>query len=227
VYSLLTELKPLECEDFSVVKVHLNLASKPYNNRVLPWVLSFAILFVSLVGLIFVVQLTTSARSQTARAEADLNTLKQQEQSLLNKAEAVKKSLTVPQQQALVAAHQLIDRKTFSWSRLLADLEASLPDGVRVSSIAVRGVTTQGNQTIADLDLNVFSKTPNTVLDMIKTMQNEGTFVAYLQSQNLQKGRGEGGTEYELKVVYKPRAGYASESVAEVQPQPATTGEAK
>jgi Tfp pilus assembly protein PilN len=209
------------------VKANLNLASKPYNNRVLPWVLTFAILFVSLVGLIFVVQLTSSARSETAKREAELNNLKHTEQALLNKAEAVKKSLTIPQQQALGAAHLLIDRKTFSWSRLLADLEASLPDNVRVSSIAVRGVTTQGDQTIADLDLNVFSTTPNTVIEMIKKMKHEGIFDAYLQSQNLQKGRGEGGTEYELKVVYQPRAGYATESIAEVQHQSAETGEAK
>jgi Tfp pilus assembly protein PilN len=226
VFSL-AELETLGCEDFSVVKVNLNLASKPYNNRVLPWVLTFAILFVSLVGLIFVVQLTTSARSKTAKAEAELNIQKQTELSLLNKAEAVKKSFTVPQQQALLAAHQLIDRKAFSWSRLLADLEASLPGSVRVSSIAVRGVTTQGTQTIADLDLVVFSKTADTVIEMIAAMNHEGVFHAYLQSQNLQKGRGEGGTEYELKVVYKPRAGYANESIAEVRQQSASTGEAK
>jgi Tfp pilus assembly protein PilN len=159
--------------------------------------------------------------------EAELNSQKQLEQSLLNKAEAVKKSFTAPQQQALVAAHQLIDRKTFSWSRLLADLEGALPESVRVSSIAVRGVTTQGNQTVANLDLAVFSKTPNAVLEMIAAMDHEGIFHADLQTQNLQKGRAEGGTEYELKVVYKPRAGYANESIAEVRQPSATTGEAK
>ena len=209
------------------MNVNLNLASKPFNNRVLPWVLTVAILFASLVGLVFVFKLSSSARNEAQSVGVEVNTLKQTEQALLSKAEAVKKSLTAQQQQSLVAAHQLIDRKSFSWSRLLADLEASLPDSVRVSRIAVRGVSTQGNQTVADLDLAVFSKTSTTVLDMIAEMDREGIFHADLTTQNLQKGRGESGTEYELKVVYRPRAGFASESLAEVQEKMHSTQEAK
>jgi Tfp pilus assembly protein PilN len=209
------------------VNVNLNLASKPFNNRVLPWVLTVAILFVSLVGLVFVFKLSSSARNEAQSVGVEVNTLKQTEQTLLSKAEAVKKSLTAQQQQSLVAAHQLIDRKSFSWSRLLADLEASLPDSVRVSRIAVRGVSTQGNQTVADLDLAVFSTTSKTVLDMIAEMDREGIFHADLNVQNLQKGRGESGTEYELTVVYRPRAGFASESLAEVQDKTHATQEAK
>jgi len=209
------------------VSANLNLASRPFNNRILPWILTVAILFVSLVGLLFVVRLTSSARTDAARIEAEVNRLKQNEQQLLGKAEEVKESLTPQQQQALQAAHQLVDRKSFSWSRLLADLESSLPDSVRVSRIAVRGVTKEGNQTIADLDLAVFSKTSETVLDMISAMDREGVFHANLKSQNLQKGRGEGGTEYELQVVYRPRASFTSESLAEIQRQAQPTEEAK
>lgn len=209
------------------MSANLNLASRPFNNRILPWILTVAILFVSLVGLLFVVQLTSSARTDAARIEAEVNRLKQNEQQLLGKAEEVKESLTPQQQQALQAAHQLVDRKSFSWSRLLADLESSLPDSVRVSRIAVRGVTKEGNQTIADLDLAVFSKTSETVLDMISAMDREGVFHANLKSQNLQKGRGEGGTEYELQVVYRPRASFTSESLAEIQRQAQPTEEAK
>lgn len=209
------------------MNVNLNLASKPFNNHALPWVLTVVILFVSFVGLVIVFQLTTSAKRQTTGVEADVNRLRQEEQVLLNRAQDIKKSLSPQQQQTLQAAHQLVDRKAFSWSRLFADLEASLPNDVRVSRIAVRGVSTQGSQTIADLDLAVFSKSYATIDEMIHTMDQQGIFRANLMSQNLQKGRGESGTEYELKVVYRPRAGFASESVAEVQAQTKSTGEAK
>ena len=207
--------------------VNLNLASKPFNNRALPWILTVVILFVSLVGLIVVFQLTTSAKRQNTGVEADVNRLRQEEQALLEKAKAVQKSLTQEQQQTLQAAHQLVDRKAFSWSRLFADLEAFLPNDVRVSRIAVRGLGTEGSQTIADLDLVVFSKSYGTIDEMIHAMDQQGIFHAELRSQNLQKGRGESGTEYELKVVYRPRAGFASESVASVQDQTKSTGEAK
>lgn len=199
------------------MNANINLASKPFNNRALPWVLTAGILFVALIGLLLVVQLTTSTNRKAAQVEAEVNALKQKEQSLLAAAEQVKESLTPQQLLDLRAAHQLVDRKGFSWSRLLADLESALPDSVRVSRIAVRDVTTEGNVTIAQLDLAVFSKSATTITDMIGEMDSEGIFHANLINQNLQKGRGESGTEYELAVVYRPRAGMASESLAGVK----------
>jgi Tfp pilus assembly protein PilN len=194
----------------------LNLASKPFSNRLLPWALTAVVLLVSVVGLILVVQLTTTARKQAAALQIEINASKQQEQTLLQTAQTVKESLTPEQQQAVPSAHRLIDRKRFSWSRLLADLESSLPGNVRVSRIAVREVTTEGDQTVAALDLAVFTKNPATMSEMISSMHREGIFQCQLRSQNLQKGRGESGTEYELDVIYRSRPGYSTESVAEV-----------
>lgn len=193
----------------------LNLASKPFSNRLLPWALTAIILFVSLIGLILVMRLTTNANAEAKRLEAENTALKQREQSLLEAAKTVKASFTGDQQQALPAAHQLVDRKLFSWSRLLADLEASLPGSVKVSRIAVRDVTTYSNQTLAQLDLAVFAKSATTINDMIASMHEQGIFQLELRNQNLQKGRGESGTEYEFYVVYRPRPGYTIESVAE------------
>ena len=206
---------------FSVRKVSrvnnsLNLASKPFNNRVLPWALTAIVLFVSLIGLVLVVRLTTRANQEAHAAQAELNELKQREHGLFRAAEQMKNSFTPDQQQALPAAHELVDRKAFSWSRLLADLESSLPANVRVSRIAVRDVTRHSNQTIAQLDLAVFAKNASTISEMISAMHQEGIFEAELRNQNLQKGRGEAGTEYDLFVIYRSRAGYATESVAEV-----------
>lgn len=210
------------------MNVNLNLASRPFNNRILPWLLTVAILFVSLIGLIVVVQLTTSLRKQTALAETEVNKLKQEEQELMARAETLKNSFTTEQQQSLKAAHQLIDRKNFSWSRLLSDLEGSLPNDVRVTRISVRDVGNEGSQTIADLDLVVFSKSSETVIAMIKSINKEGVFYATLVNQNLVKGRGEIGTECELAVVYRPRAGFVSENLAEARAESkSTTEEAK
>lgn len=201
---------------FFAVNSNLNLASKPFSNRLLPWALAAVILFISVIGLVVVVRLTTVANSQARTLELENNGLRQKEQALLKEAEAVKNDLSPEQQQAVPAAHQLVNRRSFSWSRLLVDLEASLPPNVRVSRIAVRDVTTQGNQTIAELDLVVFTKNASTVSDMINAMHQEGIFLAELRNQTLQKGRGEPGTESELYVVYRPRSNYSNESVAEV-----------
>jgi hypothetical protein len=88
----------------------LNLASKPFSNRIVPWALSAIILFVSLVGLILVVQLTARARSEAGRAQAEINSLRQREHALLEAAKAVTNSFTPEQQHALPAAPRLVDR---------------------------------------------------------------------------------------------------------------------
>jgi hypothetical protein len=98
---------------------------------------------------------------------------------------------------------------------LLADLESALPANVKVSRIAVRDVTRQGGQTIAQLDLAVFANNPATISDMLSAWQQDGVFLAELRNQNLQKGRGEAGTEYELAVIYRAHSSYSSENVAE------------
>jgi Tfp pilus assembly protein PilN len=177
------------------------------------------------IGLVIVVRLTTVARKQADVARVEINALKQQEQTLLHTAQAVKEQLTAEQQLAVPSAHELIDRKRFSWSRLLADFESSLPNNVKVSRIAVRDVTTQGDQTVASLDLALFAKDPATISDMIADMQQQGIFELVLRSQNLQKGRGEQGTEYEFDVVYRSRPGYAAERVAEVNKPPSSNEE--
>jgi Tfp pilus assembly protein PilN len=198
------------------VNSNLNLASKPFSNRLLPWALTAFILFVAVIGLVLVVRLTTVANKQIAATQAEINNLRQQEQALMKTAETVKNSLTSEQQQAVPAAHLLVDRRKFLWSRLLVDLEASLPPNVRVSRIAVRDVSMHGGQMIAELDLNVFAKEPATITSMISAMHEEGIFDAELRGQTLQKGRGEIGTEYELNVIYRSRSSFTNDSVAEV-----------
>src|SRR5258705_10754971 len=196
----------------------LNLASKPFSNRSLPWVVTTLVIAVSLICLVFIVRATNRSNAQAVAVQSDINNLKRQELELHQKAQAVKNSLTTEQLQTLLAAHTLVDRKHFSWSRLFADLESALPGTVRVKLIAVRGVTTRGDETLADLELTVVAKAPATVTEMIADMDRAGVFRANLTSQTLSRGRGETGAEYELAVIYRPRAGAATEAVASTSP---------
>ncbi|MDQ3175684.1 MAG: hypothetical protein M3Q91_18565 [Acidobacteriota bacterium] len=188
----------------------LNLAGKPFNNRALPWTVTILILCVSLVAFVLIIRATAQANAQSKAVQGDINNLNQQAQAFQKQAEEVRTALTAEQRNTLGAAHELVDRKRFSWSRLLADLEFALPGSVRVTRISVRAVATRGDQTLAELDLTVVSKAPSTITEMIADMDRAGILQAELRSQNLQKGRGESGTEYELSVLYRPRAGSAS-----------------
>jgi Tfp pilus assembly protein PilN len=197
----------------------LNLASKPFSNRSLPWVVTTVVITLSLISLVFIVRATRRANTQAQSVQNDINNLSRQERDLRQQAQAVKGSLTNEQLQTLSAAHTLVDRKRFSWSRLFADLESALPGIVRVKRIAVRGVATRVDETLAELELTVAAKNSATVTDMIAEMDRAGVFHAELRSQNLQRGRGESGAEYELYVVYRPRTGSPADTVASaVQP---------
>lgn len=192
----------------------LNLASKPFSNRSLPWAVTALVIFFSLVSLFFIVRSTRQTSLEAQSLQNDINSLRQQEQTLRKQAEAVRNSLTPEQLQTLTAAHTLLDRKHFSWSQLFADLESALPGSVRVKRIGVRGVAKQSEQTVAELELTVVAKSPSTVTEMIADMARAGVFDPQLRSQNLQRGRGESGAEYELLVTYRPRAGSVREASA-------------
>ena len=188
----------------------LNLANKPFTNRALPWTVTSVLVVFSLVALIFIVRWTGEANAQANLVHSQITNLSQEEQLLRKRAEEVQNALTPEQSRALKSAHELVDRKRFSWTRLFGDLESVLPNGVRVTRIAVRHVAAHGGDTVADLELTVVATTPTTVTDMIAEMDHGGIFHAELATVSLQKGKGETGAEYELNVQYSPRASFAS-----------------
>lgn len=205
-----------------IVKTKLNLASRPFRNRALPWTITAVISIASLLSLIFIVRSTVQTKAEAQSVQRDVADLQKRTQLLAQKTEDVRIALTPEQAHVLKSAHVLVDRKRFSWSRLFADLEAVLPGEVRVSRITVKDISAQGDRTVADLDLVVASKSPATVTEMIAQMEREGVFQAVLVSQNEQRGRGESGAEYEMSVHYVPRPG-APIASAEQRTRPVDT----
>jgi len=185
---------------------NLNLSSNPFRNRGLPWTIAIGVTVVSFVVLVFIARWTMETNAQTQVAERDVVQLRKQTDDLNAKIVQIKTTLAPEEQRTLKSAHTLVDRKRFSWARLFEDLEAALPGTVRVQRIAVKGVATEADRTVADLDLTVVSKNPTIITQMIQDMDREGTFHAELVSQNVQRGKDAGGgAEYEMNVHYVPR----------------------
>jgi Tfp pilus assembly protein PilN len=192
----------------------LNLASNPFRNRVLPWTVTGLVAIASIVALLFIAQSTFRTDASIAATQRDVAELRKQYDSLTQQKKAVEIALTDDQKRQLKYAHGLVDRKRFSWSRLFADLEGSLPGEIRVTKILVKGVGLQDGRPVADLDLVVSSKAASNVTQMIEDMEGDGVFHAELVAQNPQRSKGETGSEYELNVHYTPRSGYATEPTA-------------
>ena len=201
---------PLPWKVRRAVVTKLNLSSNPFRNRALPWTVTAIITVFSVVALIVIAKWTFQTNAQAQAATRDVADLHKQIDALNKKADEVRRALTPEQERDLKSTHGVVNRKQFSWSRLFADLEAALPRDVRVQRIAVKEVRSDGDRTVANLELVVASKTSTIVTEMIQTMDREGIFHAELTSQNLQRGREEGGAEYEMNVYYSQRAGAPS-----------------
>ncbi|HEY0080956.1 MAG TPA: hypothetical protein VGB73_20295 [Pyrinomonadaceae bacterium] len=202
----------------------LNLASQPFRNRTLPWTISVVVACTSLLALVFIVAESRQTKTQADRVEVDVQALRKERATLQAQASEVRESVPPDQLRVLEAAHTLVDRKRFSWSRLLADLESALPASVRVSRINVRDVSRVGGQTRADLDLVVVGRTPFDVTKMISEMNRGGTFSVVPVSENQKTGRGESGFEWTLRVGYVQRTVAAKgdseqESASRVAPE--------
>ncbi|MFL6209895.1 MAG: hypothetical protein ACJ74W_13645 [Pyrinomonadaceae bacterium] len=195
----------------------LNLASQPFRNRTLPWTVAVTVALASVLALVFIISAGREAQARADRAEADVQDLRQREQKLRATAEAVESTLTPEQRLVLNAAHEIVDRKNFSWSQLLANLENSLPSSIRVSRIAVRDTRQVNNQTRAELELTVVGKTPADITRMIDEMSRAGIFSAELLTQTPRTAKGEPGIEATLRVYYTPRPGVI------VKPEPDAT----
>lgn len=186
----------------------LNLASKPFRNRNLPYLLALLLLAASVVGaLLGLTRLKENSRLNEI-AVSQNRQMEDEVKRLNGEGEKVQQQLSPDQQALLIASHKLVANKTFSWSRLFADLESVLPGGVSTSRISVNNVYKDGDRTKAELEFGVLSRDYQAVIAMIDSMNNSGLFQAELRGQDLQKNERIIYTEYTLRLIYTPAYGY-------------------
>ncbi|HEX8475748.1 MAG TPA: hypothetical protein VF666_17115 [Pyrinomonadaceae bacterium] len=184
----------------------LNLASQPFRNRTLPWVMSVAVAVVSLIALFFILAENRKLSTQADAAERDVQALQQQRNVLKAQAAEIRQAVPPDQLKTLEAANILVDRKRFSWSKLLSDLESALPSSVRVTRINVSDASHRGGQTRADLELTVVGRNAIDVTRMISEMNRGGVFSVVPIRESPKTGRGESGFEWTLRVDYVQRS---------------------
>jgi Tfp pilus assembly protein PilN len=183
------------------VIARLNLSSHPFRNRTLPWTTAAAVSLVSLLVIVYVLTETSRARAQADLAERNVARMREERTAIEAKAKEVRQEIPRDQLEVLNAAHALVDRKSFSWSQLFADLEAVMPQTVRVQRIGVSDVVQQGGETRAELEMVVVGKAPENVTGMMAAMARTGGFTVTPVSENFK----EGGYEWSLRVGYVQR----------------------
>ncbi len=190
------------------MKPLVNLASEPFQNRRLFW-LAIALLFAipSLLGVQAIKSIAT-LRSQISESTVRVSGLEAQLKKLEKPAQS---NITISSEKnrQLFAASQLRDRRAFSWSQLLSDIERNLPPAVRIRRVDVAqiqgqedGVAIAGSGIAATLLLEVTGKRAQDVTSMIDKFQDTRRFKVSPLSMKPLEGTEE--VEYSLKVDYTP-----------------------
>ena len=188
----------------------LNLSTKPFRNRVLPYLLSALMLVIAGMGVIFCLAILKQNSDLNKDLTAKIAERDEQIKQLKGEGQKVQQELSPEQTALLSASHKLVANKKFGWSRLFADLESVLPGSVSASRIVVQNIYADGDRVKAELELGVLSRDYPSVMTMIDNMQNSGLFQAELRGQDLQKTDRMTYTEYTLRIIYSPTYGYST-----------------
>ncbi len=151
----------------------LNLASRPARNETLP-TLAFYVGLVALVALTvehglvvrgLMPDRTSARKAEVARLEDEATDIRRRAADL--RAPAPDKALVA----RWAAIKDLVDKRTFSWTRLLSRLEPLIPEGVRITSIAP-----QVEKGSIQLDLVVEAQSYDEGLVLLQRLQQRAAF---------------------------------------------------
>jgi Tfp pilus assembly protein PilN len=177
----------------------MNLASQPFRNEALPWIVwgsaCAGLLVITVVHLFFLTRLLSD---KTARLDREAVSA---EQELFN----LRRSAPSPgrphideatlQHWALLS--ELVDRRTFSWTDLLSRLEEVLPADVRLTSIAP--VITHGE---ISLNLTAIARSHEAGLAFVSRLEGHGDFKDVYPESASQSPEGE---QFHYRVGYDPK----------------------
>jgi hypothetical protein len=118
--------------------------------------------------------------------------------------------IVVTEQQAmeLAAARQLIQRRVFSWNRMIGDIEEYVPKNTRIMSVKVDEILNTAEEVSARVQVKAIGTTANEMTEMMLSLEKSGgLFVVGEAGQDTTTDSGE--TPFTLNLTYTPRRGNA------------------
>jgi Tfp pilus assembly protein PilN len=198
-----------------------NLATRPFYNEpaVHAWLLAAAVV-IGLATVFNVAQMLRYSRSDTELARQAAN---DEERATELRSQAARLRSSVDQRQIELAsleahqANQLIDRRTFSWTALWNELEATLPLNVRITSFRPildpkRGIV---------VTVSVVARSVDDVQQFMENLEKTSAFPEIFPPS--ERTNEEGQLETVIEAVYTPRV-VAAPQAAPATPAP-TAGE--
>jgi hypothetical protein len=193
--------------------VDLNLARKPFTNRRLFWVSIIAAFIITSV-------LTIWISGERIRVLGEINQLEQQKKAkelnilvLKRKVEEVRTEipqtiLTDDQKIQLASARLLISRGSFSWNRLMSDIERFIPHKAFVTSMKIdEGGRVQdssgGIVARAIVEIKVNGQTAGQMTEMMTALEHSSGLFGVEQATQDPISE-DGNIPFTLRLTYKP-----------------------
>jgi Tfp pilus assembly protein PilN len=196
------------------MRTQLNLSSKPFYNHRLFWIGVLAVFFVSLWLLLWMDSERSRVSAETADFQSEADALRKRNDAAIEANQTARKQQTVTvldesQLRELAAARLLIDQKTFSWNRLLGDLETFMPKQARITGIRVTEIVDTGSGVAANIEIKAAGKSYAEMNEMMARIEESaGLFrIAGTAVQSAVDETGE--TPFTLNLIYSTTRGGA------------------
>ena len=193
------------------MRTQINLSSQPFTNRRVLWIAIVAVYLTSFWLFLWIA--TEKDRVLAKESDVKLQIDGQRQAALEAKLEQERRSrseqkIVVTEQQALqlAAARQLIQRKGFSWNRMIDEIEDYVPKKTRIMSIKVEEVSNDADHVLATVQVKALGTTPDEMTEMMMSLEKSGgLFTVGETSQDAVLETGE--TPFTLNLTYKPSRG--------------------
>jgi hypothetical protein len=114
--------------------------------------------------------------------------------------------ISEPDAVQLAAARQLIERKNFSWDRIISDIEGYVPNDTRILSIKVGEVAASPEGVYATVEVKALGKTPAELTEMMTKMDASGGLFERRQASQ-EQATDSGEVPFTLVLAYRASRG--------------------
>jgi hypothetical protein len=184
------------------MKIPINLASQPFRSDRAMLVASVATSVLLVASLGSLISLAMTDRAQLADLRNDVSRIKTQLRRETEQQQGLDNVLRRPENAVVletsVFINTLLYRKGISWTRILADLERTMP--ARVKVLNIRPYVSGKNQ--LTLDMLVGAESAEPVIGLYKAMENSPLFGAVTQQSYLPPSQAEPLYRYRFMVNY-------------------------
>jgi len=195
------------------MRTHINLSRRPFTNHRLLWIALVGAYFIAFWLFLWMTaekgRVLAKQTELTQRIEGQKQAAKDAaDEQERRKREQQKIVLTEQQAMQLASARRLIQRKVFSWNRMIGDIEEYVPKNTRIMSIKVAEIVNTADEVMARVEVKALGTTPDEMTAMMSNLEKSGgLFIVGETGQEATTETGE--TPFTLNLIYKPSRGDA------------------